>query len=179
MDDGELQHDIPVPPPTSPLDSSRAESQDPVVGPYVANPFVYEPPTLGPGQLAAGWKSLFIAGWVGVLVGFGCIWQAGRVAGIAPWWLGPETNPRFFLIIALPFLAPLLAIAVASSGSRWAVYVGIAAGFASVSVALGDVGDYPGLAAGEAAIGIAGLFVSVACFAGRMRRPPETPITLP
>lgn len=178
MDDGEPLHDIPVPPTSDALDLSRAESTDPVVGPYVANPFVYEPPALGPGQLAAGWKALFIAGWVGVLVGFGCIWQAGRVAGIAPWWLGPETNPRFFLIIALPFLAPLVAIAVASSGSRWAVYVGVTAGLASASISLGDLGDYPGLAAGEAAIGLAGLLVSVACFAGRMTKPPAS-ITQP
>lgn len=167
---GQPQHDIPSPPLPPAADEPVA------AGPYVANPFEYERPPLGPGRLAPGWKSLFLLGWVGVLVGFGCIWQAGRVAGIAPWWLGPETNPRLFLVIALPFIPALITIALAAAGSRFAVHVGVVAGLASMSISLGDLSDHPGLATGEAAIGLAGLLISVACFAGRLRRPDPVPV---
>jgi hypothetical protein len=160
---GESQHDIPAPPP-APADAAI------VAGPFVANPFEYEDAPPRPGQLSNGWRSLFLAGWVGVLIGFGCIWQAGRVAGIAPWWLGPETNPRSVLLIGMPFAPPLVAIAGAIARSRWAVHVGVIAAVASTAIAIGDV-EYPGLALVEAAIGVAGLLISVACFAGRMRHP--------
>ena len=161
MDD--LQHDIPAPPAATP--------DTPVVaGPFVANPFEYEVPPLRPGQLADGWRSLFIAGWAGVFVGFGCMWQAGRVAGIAPWWLGPQTNPRSLLLIALPFVPPLVTIGFALAKSRWAVYVGLLAGLVSMAIALGDL-EYPGLAVAEAAVGLAGFVISVACLGGRMRHP--------
>ncbi len=163
---GEPHHDIPSPPPQPPDEPGAT-------GPYVADPFVYDAPPADPGELAPGWKSLFIAGWVGVLIGFGCIWQAARVVGVAPWWLGPETDPRLFLVIALPFIAPVITIAVAAAGSRWAVYAGLVAGVTSMAIALGDLADYPGLAAGEAVIGLAGLLITVACFGGRFRQPDD------
>lgn len=160
-------HDIPLPPPP-PVGADGvvvAPSE-----PAVANPFLSEPEPLRPGQLAPGWHSLFIAGWVGVLVGFGCIWQAGRVAGIAPWWLGPETNPRFIGLIILPFIAPLVSIAAALTRSKFAVHIGIVAGLGATAIALGDL-HFPGLAIVEAIIGIAGLLISLACLGGRMRDP--------
>jgi len=110
----------------------------------------------------------FIAGWVGVIIGLGAIWQACRVGGIAPWWLGPETNPRFFLVIALPFIPPIIAIVAASTGMRYACHIGIVAGLLVAAVALGDL-DHPGLALVEACVGFAGVLISVACLGGRMR----------
>lgn len=116
---------------------------------------------------------IFIAGWVGVLAGFGAIWQAGRIAGIAPWWLGPETNPRFVLVIAVPFVAPLITVVAGVMGRTWACYVGIAAGVVSAAMALGDL-HYPGLAVVDAIIGFCGLLISIACLGGRMRPAPDT-----
>ncbi len=173
MDDtgttGEAPHAIPGPPP------GPASPEIVPAEPFVANPFDYEPPPLRPGQLAAPWKTLFIAGWFGVLVGFGCIWQAGRVAGVAPWWLGPETNPRPIFVTALPFIGPVLAIIFAAANSRWAVYVGLGAAVASIAISFGDLDDTPGLADGQAVIGLAGLFVTIAAFSGRMRKPADNP----
>jgi len=110
----------------------------------------------------------FIAGWVGVLAGFGAVWYAGRIAGIAPWWLGPETNPRFVLITAIPFAAPFVALLAGANGYKSCCYIGLAAGLISASVSLGDL-HFPGLAVVEAIIGLCGISISVACLGGRMR----------
>jgi len=133
-------------------------------------------PPLRPGQLSPGWRLTFIAGWVGVLAGFGAIWQAGRIAGIAPWWLGPETDLKPLFVIALPFVAPLIAVVAGFVGSRWACLVGIGAAVITAAFALGDL-HFPGLATVDAMIGICGLMVSVACLGGRMRPLPagDTP----
>ncbi len=115
---------------------------------------------------------VFIAGWIGVLAGFGALWQAGRIAGIAPWWLGPETNLRAFPVIALPFIAPLIVVVLGVLGIRICCYVGIVAGLISAAVALGDR-HFPGLAVVDVAIGACGVLVSLACLGGRMRAAPE------
>ncbi|CAB4790591.1 unannotated protein [freshwater metagenome] len=128
-------------------------------------------PPPDPGQFTPAWRTLFIAGWIGVLLGFAAVWQACRVAGIAPWWLGPETNQRAFVIIALPFVAPITAVVAGIARFRVACYIGVAAGIVTLVVALGDRNRFPGVAAVEAAIGCAGLLISVGAFAGRMRRP--------
>jgi len=132
----------------------------------------HAPPPLQPGQLSPGWRLLFIAGWVGVLGGFGAVWYAGRVAGIAPWWLGPETDPRNVFIVAVPFVAPMIAIVIGVMGRKWTCHFGVVAGVISASIALGDL-HFPGLAVVDALIGLCGILLSVACFGGRMRPAPD------
>ena len=126
---------------------------------------------MAPGQLTPAWRTLFIAGWVGVMLGFGAVWQSGRVSGISPWWLGPATNQRLFVIIAIPFVAPALAVLAGIARLRITCYVGIAAAIATAAVALADRSQYPGIAAVESALAAAGLLISIGSFAGRMRRP--------
>lgn len=146
------------------------DTLEPPARPAPAGPAA--PAPLQPGQLSPGWRMTFIAGWVGVLAGFGALWQAGRIAGIAPWWLGPETDPRFVLVIAAPFIAPLVALVAGVTGRRSACYIGIAAGLISASIALGDL-HFPGLAIVDAIIGLCGISISVACLGGRMRAAPD------
>ncbi|MEO6124711.1 MAG: hypothetical protein ABIR32_13485 [Ilumatobacteraceae bacterium] len=160
-------HHIPLPPPPM-MDSTGAITAP--AEPVVANPFGWEDVPLRPGQLAPGWHTLFIAGWVLVMVSFGCVWQAARVSGIAPWWLGPETNPRFVGLIILPFIGPLIVIAAELVRWKASVFVGIVVGLGSAAFALGDL-HFPGLAIVEAIIGLAGLLVSLASVGGRMRHP--------
>ena len=134
----------------------------------------WSPPPLRPGQLSPGWRIAFIAGWVGVMGGFGAVWQATRIAGIAPWWLGPETNMRSVFVIALPFVAPMLAVVAGVTGLRLACFVGIAASLATAAFALGDL-HFPGLASVEGLLGLCGLLLSVAALGGRMRAAPVAP----
>ncbi len=136
-------------------------------------PRVQPPPN--PGQLTPAWRTLFIAGWIGVILGFGAVWQACRVSGISPWWLGPETNQRMFVIIAIPFVSPVGAVVAGIAKFRFACYVGIAAALVTGAVALGDRTRFAGVAAVEAALACAGLLISIGAFAGRMRRQSSPP----
>ena len=153
---------LPPPPPVS----------APAATPGLVDP--WSPPPLQPGQLSPGWRIAFIAGWVGVMGGFGAVWQATRIGGIAPWWLGPDTDMRSVFVVALPFLAPLLVVAAGVVGLRIACYLGIVASLVTASFALGDL-HFPGLAVVEALLGVCGLLISVAGLGGRMRAAPTTP----
>jgi hypothetical protein len=113
----------------------------------------------------------FISGWIGVLAGYGALWQAGRIAGIAPWWLGPETDLQPVFVIAIPYIAPLVAIVCAFVGVRASCYIGIVASVACGAIALGDL-HFPGLAVVDGLIAVFALMISVACLGGRMRAVP-------
>lgn len=132
------------------------------------------PEPLRLGVLVGSWRLLFVAAWVGVMAAFGAVAQAGRLAGLSPWWIGPQTNPRNIIVFVAPFVLPVVAVAAALRGVRYTCYIGVLAGLASMAVALGDT-DHPGMALVELVIGVAGLLVSLACFAGRAVRPPESP----
>lgn len=126
-----------------------------------------------PGRLTPGWRNTFVAGWIGVIAALGCFWQACRVGGFAPWWLGPETDLQPFYLVGLPFVAPALAALAGLNNIRYASHAGIVAGVATMALSLGDIGDHPGMALVEVAIGAAGVLISVASLAGRLRRAPS------
>lgn len=127
--------------------------------------------TLAVGQLTPGWRTLFIAGWIGVLMGFAAVWQASRIAGTAPWWLGPETDQRNFAIIAIPFAGPVVAVIAGITRLRITCLIGIAAALSTGGIALGEAGRFAGIARVEFVLAAAGLLISVAALGGRMRRP--------
>lgn len=110
----------------------------------------------------------FISGWIGVLAGYGALWQAGRLAGIAPWWLGPQTDLQPIFVIAIPYIAPLVTVVCAFLGVRASCYIGIVASLACAAIALGDL-HFPGLAVVDGLIAAFALMISVACLGGRMR----------
>ncbi|HEY4331670.1 MAG TPA: hypothetical protein VGM78_03835 [Ilumatobacteraceae bacterium] len=155
---------LPEPPPATEIPLSPRGEVHPFGEPPPA-----PPPPLRAGDLTSGWRTALISGWLGVLVGLGSVWQACRIGGIAPWWLGPETNLRSPLVIAIPFVLPLAALAAAFAAKRFASYLGIIAGVVTAAISLGDVGEFKGLALVEAVIGVAGLMISVASLAGRVR----------
>jgi hypothetical protein len=126
--------------------------------------------TGGPGQLTAGWQAAFVAAWVLVMIAFGALARAGRISGISPWWLGPETEPRPVFVMCLPFLPAVVAVLTALRAARVASYLGVAAALATMAFALGDL-HFPGIALAELAIGGSGLLVSLASFGGRTVRP--------
>jgi hypothetical protein len=125
-----------------------------------------------PGQLSDGWRLVFLAGWVGVVAALGSVWYACRIAGIAPWWLGPETHQKTFFVILLPFLPAIVSIVAASVASRATCYVGIVAGVLTGLIAFGDL-HFPGIAVVEGIIGVCAVMLSVACLGGRLRVNPD------
>ncbi|MCY7299661.1 MAG: hypothetical protein LH616_10670 [Ilumatobacteraceae bacterium] len=118
------------------------------------------------GQLTAGWSTVFWVGWLLIAAAFAAIWYSSRLIGLSTWWLGPATDPQLILISLFPFTVPLALMAGGYSAQRWLPWWGIGgAGFVAVIAAF-DVSRVPGFAAIEFGLAIAGLFISVACFAG-------------
>ena len=122
------------------------------------------------GQLTAGWTTVFWIGWVLIAASFAAIWVSSRQVGLSTWWLGPATDPQLILITLLPFTVPLALAAAGYTAQRWLPWWGIGgAAFVAVIGAF-DVVRVPGYAAIEFSLAIAGLFISIACFAGLFRR---------
>ena len=130
---------------------------------------------LRPGHLIPGWATAFWLGWLLVGVSFGAVWYSSRVTGLSTWWLGPETEPRFYLINVLPFVAPFALAFFALRVARHLPYWGIAGALVCAGIAAGDVADQPGYAAVEFALAGAGLLISLASFAGMLRAVKDDP----
>ncbi|MEK7423937.1 MAG: hypothetical protein AAB131_08875 [Actinomycetota bacterium] len=122
------------------------------------------------GQLAAGWRVTFALGWCGVLLGFAAVAKTARTMGLSTWWLGASAEPRFVLIQVVPFVPGVLLVTGAMRNARFLPYVGIIGAIALAAVATGDVGRFDRLALVQFVIAGGGMAVSVASFAGMLRR---------
>ncbi|MDO8392640.1 MAG: hypothetical protein Q7V57_19365 [Actinomycetota bacterium] len=125
--------------------------------------------TLRPGHLLAGWATMFWLGWLLVGGSFGAVWYSSRVTGLSTWWLGPETEPRLFLLNIVPFVAPFGLAFLALRSARYLPWWGILGALLSAGIAAGDLADEPRYAIIEFALAAAGLLISVAAFAGMLR----------
>ena len=121
------------------------------------------------GELTNVWRAVMIAAWVGIVLGFVAVWRSSWTLGLSTWWLGPEADPRFVLLLVLPFLMPLAMVAAALLRVRWVPYYGVAAAIGTALIAWGDVGRVDGLAVVELALAAGGLLVSVASLTGVLR----------
>ena len=137
------------------------------------------PPPLVAGQLTPGWKMVLVCGWVGVILGFACVWKSSWTLGFSTWWLGPQASPRFFGLLVLPFLLPLGMVLLALANVRYAAFAGILAALLTALIGWGDVGRQDKFAAVELALAAAGLLISVACLGGMVRRPAAEPAAEP
>ena len=122
------------------------------------------------GQLTAGWSTVFWIGWLLIAGSFVAIWVSSRQVGLSTWWLGPATDPQLILITLLPFTVPLALAAAGYTAQRWLPWWGIGGAAFVAVIAAFDVDRVPGYAAIEFGLAIAGLFISIACFAGLFRR---------
>jgi hypothetical protein len=125
---------------------------------------------LRPGQLEWTWATIVAIAWGLVIAGLVALGVAGRHLGVSPWWLGPETDPQPLPVWVAPFVLPGGALLMAVLNLRRALVVSFAASISCGLVALGDVADSPGVALGEALLGLAALLVTVAATAGIVRR---------
>jgi len=121
------------------------------------------------GQLTSGWSTVFSVGWLLIAGSFAAIWYSSRLIGLSTWWLGPTTDPQLILVSLLPFTVPLALAAAGWTAQRWLPWWGIGGAVFVAVVAAFDVSRVPGYASIEFGLAIAGLFVSVACFAGVFR----------
>ena len=115
------------------------------------------------------WKLVGVSSWLLVTATLTCAAIASRSVGKSTWWLGPESNPTFPLLWALPFLMPVISIIAIIRLPRIAGYVGIGCSLVLAGVAIGDITGTPGIAIIEGIVAVSALFISIAMFAGRSR----------
>jgi len=135
----------------------------------------------GPGDLTPNWSLTFLVTWGLIGGSIGALWYSSRITGLATWWLGPESDPRWWLH-PVPFLAPVILSVLAIAVVRHLHWYGIAGAVATALVAVGDLTTVPGYAAAEFALAAAGLAVSVAAMSGALRSddtPGDDPVDTP
>ena len=115
------------------------------------------------------WKLVGVTSWLLVTAALTCAAIASRSVGKSTWWLGPESNPTFALLWALPFLMPVVSIVAILRLPRIAGYVGIGCSLVLAGVAIGDIAGSPGIAIIEGIVAVSALFIAIATLAGRER----------
>ena len=125
--------------------------------------------TLQPGHVTSGWATLFWVGWLLVAGGFAAVWYSSRVTGLSTWWLGPRSSPAPWFFV--PFVAPIALAVLALKITRRLPWFGIGAALLTAIIAVFDIADVPKYATIEFALAGAGLMLSLATFAGMLRRP--------
>jgi protein-S-isoprenylcysteine O-methyltransferase Ste14 len=118
-------------------------------------------------EVKSPWKLVGVTSWLLVTAAITCAAIASRSVGKSTWWLGPESNPTFPLLWALPFLMPVVSIIAIIRLPRIAGYVGIGCSLVLVGVALGDISGSPGIAIVEGIVAVSALFIAIATLAGR------------
>jgi len=113
------------------------------------------------------WKLVGVTSWLLVTAGITCAAIASRSVGKSTWWLGPESNPTFPLLWALPFLMPVVSIIAVLRLPHIAGYVGIGCSLVLAGVAIGDIAGSPGIAIIEGIVAVSALFIAIATLAGR------------
>ena len=109
-----------------------------------------------------------------MVISFAAVWKASWTLGFSTWWLGPQANPRFFGLLLLPFVLPILVTVAASRNVRYAPYFGVIAALATAAIGLGDIGRQNAFALVELAVAGGGLLISLAALAGMVRPPAPT-----
>ena len=111
---------------------------------------------------------MLVGGWVAALAAIGAVWQAGRYAGISPWWAGPETNPRNAIITIFPFLLGFVTLVLAHRNHRFACWAGIFAALTTAGIGLVDLSRFTGLGVSQLCIAGFSMMVTLAALSGRV-----------
>ena len=113
------------------------------------------------------WRRLATASWVGILLCQVAVAVTSRNIGKSAWWLGPESNPRFPIIWAVPFLITLAALIATLRTARHTIIIHLACVGLLVAVATGDISNSPGVAMLQYVVAGIALIVSFVSLAAR------------
>ena len=113
------------------------------------------------------WRRLATASWVGILLCQVAVAVTSRNIGKSAWWLGPESNPRFPIIWAVPFLITLAALIATLRTARHTIIIHLACVALLVAVATGDISNSPGVAMLQYVVAGIALVVSFVSLAAR------------
>ena len=123
-----------------------------------------------PGELTQAWRALFIVGWGCVLLGFVAVGRSARNLGLSTWWLGSRSDPNLLLVQLIPSLPAVALIVMGARNVRFLPHFGVVGAIVLAAIATGDLGRFDHLAVAEFVIAAAALLISVASFAGLLRR---------
>jgi hypothetical protein len=121
-------------------------------------------------NVAAGnrtWRRLASISWVGIAVCQVAVAVTSRNIGKSAWWLGPESNPRFPLVWAVPFLITVVAFVATQRPRKYTIVVHLVCVALLAAVATGDVANSPGVAALQYVVAGIALLVSFVSLAAR------------
>jgi len=113
------------------------------------------------------WRRLATASWFGVALCQVAVAVTSRNIGKSTWWLGPESNPRFPLVWAIPFLITIAAMVATQRPSKYTIVVHLACVASLAAVATGDVSNSPGVAMLQYVVAAIALLVSLVSLAAR------------
>jgi len=121
-------------------------------------------------NVAAGnrtWRRLASISWVGIAMCQVAVAVTSRNIGKSAWWLGPESNPRFPLVWAVPFLITVAAFVATQRPRKYTIVVHLVCVALLAAVATGDVANSPGVAALQYVVAGIALLVSFVSLAAR------------
>ena len=113
------------------------------------------------------WRTVAVVSWLLVLFAIIAVAVTSRNIGKPTWWLGPQSDPSFVLLWALPFAAPIASIIAALKFGRIASFVGFGSALFLGAIGVADINNTPGVALIECTIAIASALIAIATFAGR------------
>ena len=119
--------------------------------------------------LTSTWRTVAVVSWLLVFFAIIAVAVTSRNIGKPTWWLGPESNPSFVLLWALPFVAPIASIIAAIKFGHIASFVGFGAALFLGAIGVADISGTPGVALIECAIAISSALIAIATFAGRVK----------
>ena len=123
-----------------------------------------------PSGLTNTWRTVAVASWLLVFFAIIAIAVTSRNIGKPTWWLGPESNPSFMLLWALPFVAPIASIIAAIKFGHIASYVGFGSALLLGAIGAADINNTPGVALVECVIAVSSALIALATFAGRINQ---------
>lgn len=113
------------------------------------------------------WRTLASVSWIGILLCQVAVAISSRNIGKSAWWLGPESNPQFPLVWALPFAITIAGLVATQRPRPYTKFIHLGCVLALVGVALGDVSNAPGVALLEFVLAGIALLVSLVSLAAR------------
>jgi len=116
------------------------------------------------------WRTVAVVSWLLVFFAIMAVAVTSRNIGKPTWWLGPQSNPSFVLLWALPFVAPIASIIAAVKFGRIASYVGFGSALLLGAVGAVDIVNTPGVALVECVIAVSSALIAIATFAGRINQ---------
>ncbi len=123
--------------------------------------------TVNHSGLTNTWRTVAVVSWLLVFFAIIAVAVTSRNIGKPTWWLGPQSNPSFVLLWALPFVAPIASIIAAIKFGRVASYVGLGSALLLGAIGAADINGTPGVALIECAIAVSSALIAIATFAGR------------